>query len=92
MLLLEVWRGILYWIMPEETSLQSTPHCNMIPINQGKLYVVLYLKAKNLKRKNIIPLKEGFSDKTLSFGEKQNTRKLISQYTHCLFFFLKEKK
>lgn len=31
-----------------------------------------------------MPLKEGFSDKTLSFGEKQNTRKLISQYTHCL--------
>lgn len=56
----------------------------MIPINQGKLYVVLFLKAKNLNRKHIMPLKEGFSDKTLSFGEKQNTRKLISQYTHCL--------
>ena len=36
----------LYWIMLEETSLQSTPNFNMIPINQGKLYVVLYLKVK----------------------------------------------
>ena len=26
---------------------------------------MLYLKVKNLKRKNIMPLKEGFSDKTV---------------------------
>ena len=39
-----------------------------------------------------MPLKEGFYDKTLSFGEKQNTGELVSQDTHCLFKKKKKKK